>query len=85
MDLEAMATHRNSLEEFSLKTPRSTFEKIFSEHDVKPTKEYTLTATAKELFLKFSKPNEDSLEAGPSSGSATVSLGSKDQTLSGKL
>ena len=77
MDLEAMAAHSDSLEEFSVKTLGSTFEKIYTEHDVKPSKKYTLTANAKELFFKFSKPNEDSLEAGPSSGSATVSLGSK--------
>ena len=38
MDLEAMAAHSDSLEEFSVKTLGSTFEKIYTEHDVKPSK-----------------------------------------------
>ncbi|KAL9978184.1 hypothetical protein ACROYT_G015678 [Oculina patagonica] len=35
------------------------FEELYVEHNTTPAAKYTLTSSAKELFFKFSKPNED--------------------------
>lgn len=75
MDLEKMADQSETLEQFSVKSLTDVFEKIFMEHNTKPPAKYTLTASAKELFFKYSKPGEESQSAGPSS--CEVSTGSK--------
>ena len=50
------------------------FEKIYVEHNTTPTLKYTLNATAKEVFFKFSKPYEDDSQgavASPSNSSGS--------------
>ena len=42
-----------------LKSLSDVFEKRYGEHNTTPELKYTLISTAKELFVKFSKPNED--------------------------
>ena len=77
LDLEVMAEHSNSLEEFPVKSMGCIFEKIYLEHNTKPPVKYTLNSSAKELFFKYSKPNEDSQEASTSGSVNVVSTGSK--------
>ena len=55
-----MAEQSENLEQFSVKSLTDVFEKIFMEHNTKPPVKYTLTASAKELFFKYSKPSEES-------------------------
>ena len=70
LDLETMAENADSLDEFPVKSLSNVFEKIYLEHNATPAVKYTLTASAKELFFKFSKPNEDDSQgAGISTGS----------------
>ena len=70
IDLETMAENADSLDEFPVKSLGDVFEKIYLEHNATPAVKYTLTASAKELFFKFSKPNEDDSQgAGISTGS----------------
>lgn len=54
-----MAENSGSLDEFPVKSLGDVFQKIYVEHYTTPALKYTLTATAKELFFKFSKPNKD--------------------------
>ena len=75
LDLEAMAENSDSLDEFSVKSLGDVFEKIYVEHNTTPALKYTLTATAKEVFFKFSKPNEDDSQGAVASPS--ISSGSK--------
>ena len=75
LDLEAMAGNSDSLDAFAVKSLGDVFEKIYLEHNVTPALRYTLTATAKELFFKFSKPTEDDSQ-GAGTG-ASISTGSK--------
>lgn len=75
LDLEAMAENFDSLDEFSIKSLGDVFEKIYVEHNTTPALKYTLTATAKELFFKFSKPDEDDGQGAVASSS--ISSGSK--------
>ena len=66
----------DSLDEFSVKSLGNVFEKIYYvEHNTTPALKYTLTATAKELFFKFSKPNEDDSQGAVATSS--ISSGSK--------
>ena len=75
LDLEAMAENFDSLDEFSVKSLGNVLEKIYVEHNTTPALKYTLTATAKEVFFKFSKPNEDDSQGAVASPS--ISSGSK--------
>ncbi|RMX49372.1 hypothetical protein pdam_00014776, partial [Pocillopora damicornis] len=54
LNLEAMAENSDSLDDYSLNLLA-----IYGEHNTTPELKYTLISTAKELFVKFSKPNED--------------------------
>lgn len=64
-----------SLDKFSVKSLGNVLEKIYVEHNTTPALKYTLTATAKEVFFKFSKPNEDDSQGAVASPS--ISSGSK--------
>ena len=75
LDLEAMAENSDSLDKFAVKSLGDVFEKIYVEHNTTPPLQYTLTATAKELFFKYSKPNEDDSQGAVASSS--ISTGSK--------
>ena len=75
LDLEAMAENSDSLDEFAVKSLTDVFEKIYVEHNTTPALKYTLTATAKELFFKYSKSSEDDSQG--ASESRTISTGSK--------
>ena len=66
-----MAENSDSLDEFSVKSLGDVFEKIYVKHNTTPA----LTATAKEVFFKFSKPNEDDSQGAVASPS--ISSGSK--------
>lgn len=70
-----MAENSGSLDEFPVKSLGDVFQKIYVEHYTTPALKYTLTATAKELFFKFSKPNEDDSQGAVASSS--ISSGSK--------
>ena len=70
-----MAENSDSLDDFSVKSLGNVFEKIYVEHNTTPALKYTLTATAKELFFKFSKPNEDDSQGAVATSS--ISSGSK--------
>lgn len=67
VDLEKMADQSENLEQFPVKSLTDVFEKIYMEHNTKPPVKYTLTASAKELFFKYSKPCEESQSSSPSS------------------
>jgi len=67
VDSEKMADQSENLEQFPVKSLTDVFEKIYMEHNTKPPVKYTLTASAKELFFKYSKPCEESQSASPSS------------------
>lgn len=75
LDLEAMAENSDSLDEFAVKSLGDVFEKIYVEHNTTPALKYTLTATAKELFFKYSKPSEDDSQGAGTCG--IISTGSK--------
>ena len=67
VDLEKMAEQSENLEQFPVKSLTDVLDKISMEHNTKPPVKYTLTASAKELFFKYSKPSEESQGASPSS------------------
>lgn len=75
LDLEAMAENSDSLDEFAVKSLGDVSEKIYVEHNTPPPLQYTLTATAKELFFEYRKPNEDDSQGAVASSS--ISTGSK--------
>ena len=75
LDLEAMAQNSDSLDEFPVKSLGDVFEKLYVEHNTTPAVKYTLTASAKELFFKFSKPNEDDSQG--TAAKASIPTGSK--------
>ena len=59
-DLEAMAEQSDRLKEFPVQSLKAVLEQVYAEHnnDTPPVK-YTLDATAREAFFKFSKPAEN--------------------------
>ena len=77
LDLEAMAENSDSLDKSSVKSLGNVFEKIYVKHNTTPALKYTLTATAKEVFFKFSKPNEDDRSLAGAFTSPSITSGSK--------
>lgn len=73
IDLEEMAMHCELLADYNVKSLGDVFEKMFIEHNGKAPVQYKLTASAKELFFKCSKPNEDvPLTQGAATGGSLV-------------
>ena len=57
-DLEVMAQHSGALEDFPILSLDGVLEQIYAEHNKNPPVKYTLTATAREAFFKFAKPQD---------------------------
>ena len=57
-DLEVMAQHSGALEDFPIQSLDGVLEQIYAEHNNNPPVKYTLTATAREAFFKFAKPQD---------------------------
>ena len=73
IDLEEMPTHCELLADYNVKSLGDVFEKMLIENNGKSPVQYRLTASAKELFFKCSKPNEDApLTQGAATGGSMV-------------
>ena len=57
--MEQTSRQCKALADYNVKSLSDVFKKIYVEDNGKVHLQYTLSATAKELFFKCSKPNED--------------------------
>lgn len=56
--MEAMAQRCEAMENFAAQFLDDVVEKIYTKHKRNPPVNYTLTASAQEVFFKFSKPQD---------------------------
>ena len=58
-DLEAMAQHCEELDNFPIQSLNVVLEQIYAEHNTVPPVKYSLSASAREAFFKFTKPQDE--------------------------